>query len=124
MLDLISILHFTLTLTLLMNLPPKAALKPPALQTLRAAVERQRLAPAFGVRAALAPLFIRRSFKAGLRGSRRDIFRGNLSMRERKQLSGRDDLPVKLRSYFRLLISPKLVNDSPSPSGPSGRAPG
>ena len=40
-----------------MNLPLKAALKTPALQTLRAAVERQELAPAFGVRASLAPLF-------------------------------------------------------------------
>jgi len=62
-----------------MNLPPKAALKTPALQTLRAAAERQELAPAFGVRAALAPLFIRRSFKAGFRGSKREIFRGILS---------------------------------------------
>jgi len=61
-----------------MNLPPKAALKTPALQTLRAAVERQELAPAFGVRASLAPLFIRRSFKARFRGSMREIFRGNL----------------------------------------------
>jgi len=81
--DFISSAHFTLTRTLLMNLPPKAALKTPALQTLRAALERQRLAPAFGVRASLAPLFIRRSFKAGFRGSRRDIFRGILTLRER-----------------------------------------
>jgi len=66
-----------------MNLPSKAALKTPALQTLRAALERQELAPAFGMRAALAPLFIRRSFKAWFRGSRREIFRGILSPRER-----------------------------------------
>jgi len=62
-----------------MNLPPEAALKTPALQTLRAALERQERAPAFGVRAALAPLFIRRSFKAGFRGSRCGIFREILS---------------------------------------------
>src|SRR5437867_2186814 len=39
-----------------MNLSGRAALKPPALQTLRAGRVCQQLAPAFGVRASLAPL--------------------------------------------------------------------
>jgi hypothetical protein len=60
-----------------MTLPPKAALKTPALQTLRAAEECQELASAFGVRASLAPLFIPRSFKVRLRGSLGEIASGN-----------------------------------------------
>jgi hypothetical protein len=114
LIDFISSSHFTLTLTL----PPKAALKRPALQTLRAAVERQELAPAFGVRASLAPLFIRRSFKAGFRGSMREVcFGGILSLKEREQRSGRDDLRVELRSFLRRSKSPTPADNSPSPSG-------
>jgi len=50
-----------------MSLTPKAALKTRALQTLRAEAERQVLAAAFGVRASLAPLFIRRCIKVRFR---------------------------------------------------------
>jgi hypothetical protein len=59
-----------------MNRSPKAALKTHALQTLRAAEERQELAsvPHCGrVRATLAPLFIQRSFKVRFRSSKREI---------------------------------------------------
>ena len=66
-----------------MNLTPKAALKPPALQTLRAGAGRPELAAAFGVRASLAPLFRRRSPKVRFRGLRREPLREILSPRRR-----------------------------------------
>ena len=62
-----------------MNRTPKAALKPPALQTLRAGEGRPELASAFGVRAALAPLFLRRSLRARFMGSMRKHLREILS---------------------------------------------
>src|SRR6266511_3613031 len=62
-----------------MNHTPKAALKTHALQTLRAGEGRQKLASAFGVRASLAPLFLRRSLKMRFKGLMREHLREILS---------------------------------------------
>ena len=51
----------------------KAALKPPALQTLARGTDRPGWREAFGVRAALAPLSLSRAAKPRLRGSKREI---------------------------------------------------
>jgi len=58
----------------------KAALKPPALQTLTRGTERPQRREASGVRAASAPLWLADGSHQGFRGSRREIFfRGILS---------------------------------------------
>src|SRR6266545_4314061 len=62
-----------------MNHTPKAALKTHALQTLRAGEGRQKLASAFGVRASLAPLFLRCSLKMRFKGLMREHLREILS---------------------------------------------
>src|SRR6266545_4595671 len=67
-----------------MNLIPKAALKTHALQTLRAREVRPELASAFGVRASLAPLFLRGSPKVRFRDSTREHLRGIFFSSERE----------------------------------------
>src|SRR6266545_4193490 len=69
-----------------MNHTPKAALKTHALQTLRAGEGRQKLASAFGVRASLAPLFLRSSLKMRFNGLMREWFREILSMNPQSNL--------------------------------------
>ena len=84
-----------------MNLIPKAALKTPALQTLRAGPAHLGLAPAFGLRAALAPLLFDRILQFRLRGSRREVFQGILPMnRPTSNPSKEGSRPVNARAQF------------------------
>jgi len=56
----------------------KAALKTPALQTLRAELVPACRAPASGVRTPLAPLWVMHAANSGVSGSRHeDLFQGN-----------------------------------------------
>src|SRR6266508_4755998 len=64
----------------------KAALKPPALQTLRAAVAAPYRASASGVRATSAPLWLSDGFNQGFRGSRREGVFGEFSPRTSRNI--------------------------------------
>jgi hypothetical protein len=86
------------------NLTGKAAQKTPALQTLCAGGERQQLASAFGMRASLAPLFIRRSFLCGSGvQSAKFLFRGILSPSGGEREGVRGDLEIISENQYHRL---------------------